>query len=130
MNKQERKKLINREQLAVFELLKTFYGKENGISAKSATEYCYGRHTGKLQRWLRHICSAINSNPEIDGLISTSKKIYVCKTKDECDKAIRTTYRTAFSYLKKARLMEKKFGRQGQIEFDDNGKKVKIIYED
>ena len=123
--------MVNKqEQETVFNLLKVFHGKENGISAKSATEYIYGKHTERLQRQLREVCSAINSNPEIDGLISTSGKIYVCKTEEECVKAMNTTFKTAFSYLRKARAMSKKADKQGQYEFIDGDTKIKIIYEE
>lgn len=79
---------------------------------------------------MRSVCVAINSNPEIDGIMSTSGSVYVCKTKEEVDKAINTTFKTTFSYLRKARAMSKKTGRQGQLEFVDGETKIKIIYED
>lgn len=114
-------------QQEIFNTLKKYYtGKENGDSAELVASQSVGNIS---KRDLRRICSAINSNPEINGLISTSGKIYVCNTEEECRKAIRTTYRMAFAYLKKARAMEKKLGLQGQTEFDDNGIKVKIIFE-
>ncbi len=123
------KKVCKETQEKVFLNLKNLcYGEDKGMRAVTATFWCLKQGD---QRELRRICSAINSNPEINGIISTSGSIYVCNTASECRKAIKNTYRTAFTYLKKARVMEKKANLNGQYEFtDENGKKIKIIYED
>ena len=113
-------------QERVFLALKRhFNGVDNGEDAHTvANLFCMS------DRDFRRVCRAINSNSQINGIISTSGKIYACATEDECRKAIQTTYRMAFAYLLKARAMEKKVGLQNQVEFDNNGTKVKIVYED
>ena len=118
---------MNKELNDIFTALKIYFnGEKNGGSARYVAY-----NFGFSERKMREFYAAINADQSIDGLISTNGSIYVCATEDECRKAIHNTYKTAFSYLKKARAMEKKCNLNGQYEFtDDNGKKIKIIYED
>lgn len=120
------KKVFIEKQKAVFYMIKRFfYGKRHGYPAE-----IIAKDLNMDKRELRRVCAAINANPEINGIISTSNEIYVCETKEECQKAINNTYRMAFAYLKKARAMEKKVGLNGQYEFTENGKTIKIVYEE
>ena len=114
-------------QKKVFDLISSSYkGKKNGAKARDVADYCMPLST---KREFRRVCHAINENPQLEGIISTSGKIYLCDSSEEAEKAIRNTYRLAFSYLRKARKMEEKFGSNGQIEFLENdGTKVRIIY--
>lgn len=116
-------------QKRVFSCLKhNCYGEKNGWSAHTASVVCL---SGGNKRELRRICAKINANPEIKGIISTSKSIYVCRTKSECRRAIETTYKMAFAYLRKARAMEKKVNLNGQYKFtDENGIKCEIIFKE
>lgn len=79
------------------------------------------------KRELRAMCKAINSDTE-KGIVSTSGKIYLCDTEEECQKAINNTFKQAFTLLKKAWAMEKKLGLQNQFEFKNGNETVKIIY--
>jgi hypothetical protein len=117
------KKIVNK---AYDWLKENAYGEENG---KSLSEIASIFLTSANKRLMRKIISEINNDSDL-GLISTSKKIYLCKTEEECQKAIKTTYRLALSCLKKARKMGAKIKLNGQYEFVDNdGKKIRIVYE-
>lgn len=103
------------------------YGEENG---KSLSEIATIFLSDGDKRTMRRIISDINSDSDL-GLVSTSGKIYLCRTESECQKAIKTTFRLALSCLKKAKKMSVKANLNGQYEFtDDNGKKIRIVYED
>ena len=105
------------------------YGEENGKSLLEVAQ-AFLPNTDNAKREMRRIISAINSNTDL-GLVSTSGKIYLCKTQKECEKAIKTTWRFAIAYLKKAKTMSAKASLNGQFEItDDNGKKIRIVYED
>jgi len=111
----------------LFNEIKSFcYGKENGESAQDVANWVLVKGD---KRALRRVCSAINSDLNVDGIISTSGKIYVCKTKDECVKAISNTYRMAIAYFKKARVMETKVGLNGQFKMNKDGTDIMITYE-
>ena len=93
------------EHLSTYEL-----GKENGTS-RAAIAGLFGLSV----RDLRRITNEINSDASFDKLISTTGNIYVCNTKEECEKSIKTTYKSAIALFKKARAMEKKMGLNNQI---------------
>lgn len=99
-------------------------GKENGVNGAKTGYWGYGD-----RRQVRRICSAINQNPDL-GFVSTCGSIYACETAEEVKEAIRNTWRTAITYIKKARAMSKKLGQQGQYEFSDNETKIKIYFEE
>ena len=118
---------MNKELNDIFTALKIYFnGEENGRSAEYVAV-----NFGYSERKMREFYAAINADQNIDGLISTNGSIYVCTTEDECRKAIHNTYKTAFSYLKKARAMSKKFDKNNQVEvFEDGDVKIKIIFEE
>ena len=109
----------------IYNILKAeFYGKENAASAEFVADYC-----GISKRKLRYICREINNDPDL-GFVSTSESIYACKTEEEVEKAISATWKPAITWIKKAQAMSSKRGKQGQYEFTENGKKIKIYFED
>lgn len=86
-------------------------GKENGIKKPELAE-----KLGIKARELRKLTKEINESTELEKLVSTSHCCYVCKTKEECEKSIRTTYKVAVALFKKAKQMEKKVGLNGQMK--------------
>ena len=86
-------------------------GKENGIRKP-----LLALELGITERELRRLTKAINESTELEKLISTSHRCYMCNTKEECEKSIRTTYRVAVALFKKAKQMEKKVGLNGQVK--------------
>ena len=68
------------------------------------------------ERELRKITKTINESSEFNRLVSTTHSCYMCRTKAECEKSIRNTYRTALALLRKAKQMERKVGLNGQIK--------------
>jgi hypothetical protein len=86
-------------------------GKENGIRKPLLAE-----QLGINERELRKLTKAINESTELEKLVSVSHRCYMCHTKEECEKAIRTTYRYAVAHFKKAKQMERKVGLNGQIK--------------
>lgn len=103
---------VSQEAKNLYEYLKKYhFGKEKGIKKTDLAE-----KIGITDRELRKLTREINTSPEFQKLISTSHSCYVCKTKKECEKAIRTTYRVAISHFKKAKQMERKVGLNGQLK--------------
>lgn len=86
-------------------------GKENGIKKPDLA-----RIIGVNERELRKLTKAINESTELEKLISTTHRCYMCKTKEECEKSIRNTYKVAIALFKKAKQMERKVGLNGQIK--------------
>lgn len=86
-------------------------GKENGIKKPELAE-----KLGIKARELRKLTKEINESTELEKLVSTSHCCYMCKTKEECEKSIRTTYKVAVALFKKAKQMEKKVGLNGQMK--------------
>ena len=86
-------------------------GKENGIRKPLLAE-----QLGINERELRKLTKAINESTELEKLVSVSHRCYMCHTKEECEKAIRTTYRFAVAHFKKAKQMERKVGLNGQVK--------------
>ena len=74
---------------------------------------------GISERTMRAITHEINASHDFDCIISTSKALYMCETKDECLAAIGTTFRSAFTLMRKARKMEEKVRNNGQYKFDE-----------
>lgn len=108
---------MNRNKITVEEyfsyLLSNHCGVENGIQRKILE--C---RLLLSDRELRKYNSIINKSMEMQKIISTRGCIYVCDTKEECEEAIRTTYRTAINLFKKAKMMEKKVGLNNQIKLN------------
>ena len=108
----------------VYDYLKTHhYGHMNGIKRNELAE-----KFNINARILRKITSKINSSLELEKLVSTSHSCYMCETKEECENAIRNTYRTAITLLKKGKAKEKKVGLNGQIKIK-LGKHYKDVVE-
>lgn len=88
-------------------------GKENGCRRTTLANLL-----GVHERTVRYATKRANEDLGLEMLISTSHSVYVCNTKEECEQAIRNTYRLAISLLKKAKAMEKKVGLNGQIKIN------------
>lgn len=121
--------MLNKEKLYDY-LKENHLGKENGIKLGILSYMISDSVSPINKREVRRVISELNSDLSMNGLVSTSGKIYLCNTKEECEKAVATAYRLAFSCLKKARKMEKKLGLNGQREYVDDEMKFKIIFND
>lgn len=86
-------------------------GRENGIPRP----VCASK-LKMTERELRRLTKNINSSLEFEGIVSTTHSLYLCNTKEDCEKTIKNTYRVAVSLLKKAKCMEKKVGLNNQIK--------------
>lgn len=96
----------------LYEYLKNnHYGKENGIRKSELAEYM-----GITERDLRRITKEINTSPVLEKLVSTTHCCYMCRTEEECAKAIHNTYRMAITLFKKGKAMERKVKLNGQLK--------------
>ena len=86
-------------------------GRENGIKKPELAQ-----KLGINERELRKLTKEINTSTELEKLVSTTHCCYMCKTKEECEKSIRNTFRTAIALIKKGNTMAKKVGLNGQIK--------------
>ena len=86
-------------------------GRENGIKKPELAQ-----RLGISERELRRLTKEINTSTELEKLVSTTHCCYMCKTKEDCEKSIRNTFRTAISLIKKGNTMAKKVGLNGQIK--------------
>ena len=86
-------------------------GRENGIKKPELAQ-----RLGINERELRKLTKEINTSTELEKLVSTTHCCYMCKTKEDCEKSIRNTFRTAISLIKKGNTMAKKVGLNGQIK--------------
>ena len=86
-------------------------GRENGIKKPELAQ-----KLGISERELRKLTKEINTSTELEKLVSTTQCCYMCKTKEECEKSIRNTFRTAIALIKKGNTMAKKVGLNGQIK--------------
>ena len=86
-------------------------GRENGIKKPELAQ-----RLGINERELRKLTKEINTSTELEKLVSTTHCCYMCKTKEECEKSIRNTFRTAIALIKKGNTMAKKVGLNGQIK--------------
>lgn len=86
-------------------------GKANGIKKPDLAKIL-----GIKPRELRKLTAEINASTELEKLVSTSHCCYMCETKEECEKSIRTTYKVAVALFKKAKQMERKVGLNGQVK--------------
>ena len=92
-------------------LASNHFGKENGIKRPELAQ-----KLNISERELRMLTKEINTNPVFEKVVSTTHSCYLCKTKDECVKTIKNTYRVAISLFKKAKQMERRVGLNGQIK--------------
>ena len=86
-------------------------GKENGIKKPILAQ-----QLGINERQLRKLTKTINESAELERLVSTTHRCYMCDTKEECKKSIKNTYNVAIALFKKAKMMEKKVKLNGQIK--------------
>lgn len=86
-------------------------GRENGIKKPELAQ-----RLGINERELRKLTKKINTSTELEKLVSTTHCCYMCKTKEECEKSIRNTFRTAIALIKKGNTMARKVGLNGQIK--------------
>ena len=86
-------------------------GRENGIKKPELAQ-----KLGINERELRKLTKEINTSTELEKLVSTTHCCYMCKTKEECEKSIRNTFRTAIALIKKGNTMARKVGFNGQIK--------------
>ena len=86
-------------------------GRENGIKKPELAQ-----RLGINERELRKLTKEINTSTELEKLVSTTHCCYMYKTKEECEKSIRNTFRTAIALIKKGNTMAKKVGLNGQIK--------------
>ncbi len=86
-------------------------GRENGIKKPELAQ-----RLGISERKLRNLTKEINTSTELEKLVSTTHCCYMCNTREECEKSIRNTFRTAIALIKKGNTMAKKVGRNGQIK--------------
>ena len=68
------------------------------------------------ERELRRLTKEINTSTELEKLVSTTHCCYMCNTKEECEKSIRSTFRTAIALVRKGNIMARKVGLNGQIK--------------
>lgn len=93
------------------------YLKENHMGEKNGIKKpLLAQKFGITIRELRRLTKEINESTELEKLVSTSHCCYMCETKEECEKSIRTTYKVAVALFKKAKQMEKKVGLNGQLK--------------
>lgn len=96
----------------VYDYLKANHlGRNNGIIRKELAD-----RLDLTERELRRITKEINESTDLARLISTTEACYMCDTKEECEYAIRNTYRVAVALLKKAKQMERRVGLNGQVK--------------
>ena len=86
-------------------------GRENGIKKPELAQ-----KLGISERELRRLTKEINTSTELEKLVSTTHCCYMCNTKEECEKSIRTTFRTGRALIRKGKTMAKKVGLNGQIK--------------
>lgn len=93
-------------------LEKNCVGEENAIPARDLA----ARFGLKETRELRDYISVIRTSDELRKVIGSSPKgYYVCANKEEAERANRTFWLAACSYLKVAKAQDKKAGLNGQM---------------
>ena len=97
-------------------------GRENGIKKPELAQ-----KLGSNERELRKLTKEINTSTELEKLVSTTHCCYMCKTKEECEKSIRNTFRTAIALIRKGNTMAKKVGLNGQIKMNLGNEFYEII---
>ena len=86
-------------------------GRENGVAAQVLAS-----ELNMPLRRLREAIQAINESPQFEKLVSVTQMIYVCKTEEECKRAISATRRAAITLLKKGKTMIRKSNANGQYK--------------
>lgn len=94
----------------VYEHLKNFVGEESAIPARDlAAQFNIS------ERALRDVIRAIRTSSELTRTVGSSPKGYfICKDKEEFERANNTLYAAAFNLLRTAHANEKKAGLDGQ----------------
>lgn len=104
------------------------YLKEHHLGAENAiTKAALASILGISERVLRDLTRLINTSPDYEKLVSTSHSCFMCATKEECEKAVRSTFRAAVSLIKKGQIMAKKVGLNNQIRLSIGGENYDII---
>ena len=108
----------------VYDFLKGFVGEQNAISARDlAAQFALE------ERQLRDVINAIRNSSELERTIGSSARGYfICKDKEEFERANNILYATAFNLLRTARANERKAGLDGQMKLK-LGKFYKEEYE-
>ena len=92
-------------------LKKNCYGEENHIKSKTlASIFKIDVATQK------YILKEINESMDFDKLISTYGSIYMCRTEQECKKAISNEIKVGLTRLNKGKAMADKLSRNGQCK--------------
>lgn len=107
------KKPRNETQRLYDYLLAHHLGAKNTITKENLAAV-----TNLSKRQLRYLTQEINESPAFERLISTADGCYMCETKEECCRAIKSTYKQAITLFRKAHKMEKKVGLNGQIKIE------------
>lgn len=92
-------------------LKKYHFGIENKIKSK---ELAREMNTKLAEQ--KYILKEINESQDFDKLISTCGSIYMCKTREECKKAIMNEIKVGLTRLNKGKMMMKKFNRNNQTK--------------
>lgn len=109
---------------AVYNDLKNNHlGRKNAVARREYAEGC-----GISEREMRFITHEINENKQYEGIVSTSGCLYMCGTKEECIRAIGTSFRSAFTLMRKATRMKKKVEENGQYRLDEDDNKLIVSY--
>ena len=92
-------------------------GEENGIN-RDYLAITFGETVvgGVSVRELRKLIQTINESEQFEKLVSVSGSIYICRTAEECQRAIHATYAPAITLFKKAKKMERKYSAHGQFK--------------
>lgn len=104
-------------------LKKNHYGKENGISRNKLKEIF-----GISLDTQKGILSEINNSDVFDKLISTSRSIYMCRTKKECEEAYFNEIKSGLARLLKGKKMADKVMHSNQYRIKMS-KEMKEIWE-
>ena len=93
-------------------LKKNCYGEENCIKSKELAKI-FGIDVATQ----KYILKEINESMDLDKLVSTYGSIYMCRTKEECAKAVHNEIKVGLTRLNKGKAMAEKMGRNGQAKF-------------
>lgn len=92
-------------------LKKNHYGKENAISRNQLAEIF---HTDLTTQ--KKVLAEINNSSVFDKLISTSRGIYMCRTKKECEEAYFNEIKSGLARLLKGKKMAEKVMHNNQYK--------------
>lgn len=103
------------------------YGQENGINRNQLAKI----FNVSLQTQ-KEVLRDINTSRVFPKLVSTSGSIYMCRTKEECERAIYNERKSALTRLQKSQVMEDKMlaNNQGKILMSKRCKPFVECYEE